>query len=182
MFFDDASKIKDELVKGIRDYGLDRLSVNPGALHDAVVRVIVKRYDKALWLFRQPVRKIEKGRQAFAKRIQTLAQQSLEDGEGMMGDYISMHELSRHVVHMSETLQVATKTMKAILRNVESRDATEENQETKNNVLEGLRMSSRFMSNLKLRADAFEDRLDNEIRLVGNALATANVDVYANSI
>ncbi|RYP38835.1 hypothetical protein DL767_002397 [Monosporascus sp. MG133] len=157
-------EIEDYIVEAFRKYPFERINTHHIAAHDALLRAIIRQYDQALWLFREPVRDIEKGREEFAKRIKTLTNQELDQGRGIMSNYVNMHELSRHAIHMSETLQVAGKTVQGmVLTTGSSIPATYE-------ILNGLQFSAGFLNNLKLRADAFIDRLDNEIRLAYNVV------------
>jgi hypothetical protein len=97
-----------------------------------------------------------------------------------MGRYISMAELSRHAIHMSETLQVASNTMRAVYENsilYPSSDSTESRQRR---AVHGLRFSSEFLANLKLRADAFIGRLDNETQLVSALVCVISSTVFNN--
>ncbi|KAF4450956.1 Mg2+ transporter protein, CorA-like/Zinc transport protein ZntB [Fusarium austroafricanum] len=172
--YDDSSKIKDCIVEGFKDYPTENIKESPFAIYDALLRVITMQYDTALWLFRKPIRDIEKGRKGFADKIPDLMNQKLEDGNGVMATYIRMHELSRHAIHMSETLQVATKTVNSTLRHVDSHVNILPHQSSEAramNTIAGLQFSAGLLANLKLRADAFVDRLENEIRLAYNIVS-----------
>lgn len=88
-------------------------------------------------------------------------------------EYHKMHELSRHAIHMSETVQVASLSVKLALEIIEAQlqihvlslaNVTEENDAR--NVVDGIRFSASFIAALKLRSDAFVDRIENEIKMV----------------
>lgn len=70
--YDDSNDIKfrAKIVEWLTNYPLDNIMQNPLAIHDAVLRAIVVSYDEALWLFRVPVREIEKVGD-FLRRIPT---------------------------------------------------------------------------------------------------------------
>jgi hypothetical protein len=93
-----------------------------------------------------------------------------QQGETALKKYIEMHELARHAIHMSETLEVGSRTVKEFLQSCKSwHESSEDNSPIETitgTITDNLRFSSDFLSNLKKRADAFTDRLDNEIRLV----------------
>lgn len=82
--------------------------------------------------------------------------------------YINMHELSRHVIHMTETLDVGARILKLM------RDGHQECCIGKSPSMTGYNHQTRrefeffeaFLQNLRLRADAFDQRLHNEITLV----------------
>lgn len=78
-----------------------------------------------------------------------------------------MHELQRHITHSSETLKVAFATSKAMLQdqlffNAKSHPTPDNLQNTGRMI----QLYVTFIGNLELRARAFEERLQNEIRLV----------------
>jgi hypothetical protein len=82
-----------------------------------------------------------------------------------------MHEVSRHVIHISETLTVASKTMLAVVAAQEA--FSKENQmrggiitsDSKRNG-QHLQLSANLLANFQVRAQAFVERLENEIQLV----------------
>ncbi|KAH6981644.1 hypothetical protein BKA56DRAFT_672449 [Ilyonectria sp. MPI-CAGE-AT-0026] len=169
--FDDSNIIKDQIVEACKTYCLGNIKQTPFSVYDALLRAVVMQYDKALWLFREPVRKIEKERLQFASSILALRSQQVGPDNPVTKLYIEMHELSRHTIHMSETLQVAAKTVKATLRYVDSHPLPGQSKAGVMNTIAGLQFSAGFLANLKLRADAFVDRLENEIRLAYNIVS-----------
>lgn len=93
------------------------------------------------------------------------------ESEKITKKYTNMHELSRHSIHMSETLQAASKTVEEALRDIETRlmsPGSGLGLATMNtrNIVAGIRFSNVFLNNLKLRSDAFVARLENEIQMV----------------
>lgn len=93
--------------------------------------------------------------------------QDLAEGQGVMGDYIDMHELSRHIIHMSETIQVAAQVATTAPDYIQAyHRPTDQDGIDISNIVSGLRSSAQFLQALKLRSDAFRDRLENEIRFV----------------
>ncbi|KAI9167885.1 Mg2+ transporter protein, CorA-like/Zinc transport protein ZntB [Paramyrothecium foliicola] len=169
--YDDCSKIRDEILDAFKSYPRANIKENAFSVYDALLQAIVMQYDQALWLFRTPVRNIEKNRRRFALSIKGLPEQDLSNGEGVIGSHIAMHELSRHAIHMSETLQVAAKTVKSTLRHFESHLVPNQPGPTAVNIIAGLHYSSSVLANLKLRADAFVSRIDNEIQLAYNIIS-----------
>ena len=93
--------------------------------------------------------------------------------------YENMHELERHIIHATETLKVASMTLEAMIRDHNDftisrvgprRDDPPKILETEENLGRSLHFYSNFFKSLQLRADAFEERLQNEIRLVSFSL------------
>ncbi|KAK2006011.1 hypothetical protein LZ32DRAFT_115989 [Colletotrichum eremochloae] len=116
-------------------------------------------YDAALWGFRSPVRDIEKRRPMHKDKTDQAKGQGKKEEQRRsirLDTYTNMHELSRHLVHSQETLNAAETTFQAILRSKQWDGTT---------AREMLEFCHTFVVNLKLRAGAFVDRLDNEIAL-----------------
>ncbi|KAI1451938.1 hypothetical protein F4805DRAFT_60031 [Annulohypoxylon moriforme] len=155
--FDDSTEIQDEIVKAFENYPIANIKRHHNAAHDALLRAIIWKYDEALWRFRRPIREIEKGRRGFAETVKIMRERAYLSGDGLINTYNTLHELSRHVIHMSETLQAASETTQSIMRQSDLAPAQQE-------IFYGLNFSSGFLVNLKLRADAFTSRLDNEIK------------------
>lgn len=108
-----------------------------------------------------------------------MALQPSAGGENVtnVGDgHQELFELSRHTLHMCETLEVAMRTTSMALLQVESQVHSAEPATASsmrlNNTISGIRFSSSFLENLKNRADVFSRRVENEIKLVSNASLT----------
>ncbi|KAH8803020.1 hypothetical protein F5884DRAFT_494327 [Xylogone sp. PMI_703] len=159
--FDDASGPKmKEIIKKILEMrcGLAPLGHN-SVLLPQVVEEVLHVYDTALWGFRSPVRDIEKRRQEHIGKIK-------KD----FNIYFDMHELSRHLIHSEETLAAAETTLNAILQSDWPLNTS------KNSTIQ---FSLTFIKNLNLRAKAFIERLENEIRLayhINNVRQLVQVD------
>ncbi|CAI6099849.1 unnamed protein product [Clonostachys chloroleuca] len=169
--YDDAADIKTEIVEGLRNYTLGNIRESPYAVFDAMLGVIVWQFDKALWKFRTPIRTIEKTRRRVVKRRMEL-DPTHEDG-GISDDHPEeLAELSRHTLHMTETISVAMKTASmALLRaDTQSRsvDCLTNGAMRLENVVAGIQFSSSFLGSLKERANAFAERVRNEIQTANN--------------
>jgi hypothetical protein len=83
-----------------------------------------------------------------------------------------MHELSRHVIHSCETLAIASDTLEAMLRDHEAhRQKTRDSAYSYSSLQseqtsKTLQFYSSFLTNLKMRAQSFHERLQTEIQLV----------------
>jgi len=83
--------------------------------------------------------------------------------------YSDMHELSRHINHMLETLKVAKNTISAIIADFRGQDDTlamQANPELPKGPDSRVKFWAMFIANLEHRALSFNDRLENEISLV----------------
>lgn len=74
-----------------------------------------------------------------------------------------MHELSRHVIHIAETLRVAARVMEAI---DEDRRLSQLKGASGQESFSPVKAMKYRLSNLEDRAQAFVSRLNNEIQLV----------------
>jgi hypothetical protein len=89
----------------------------------------------------------------------------------MIGRYTDMYEVWRHVIHISETLAVASKTMTAVVAAQEafSKECHMQGLMTPSGSKRNgqhLQLSANLLANFQDRAQAFVKRLDNEIQLV----------------
>ncbi|KAK8007305.1 glycosyltransferase family 28 domain-containing protein [Apiospora arundinis] len=167
--FDDwhQHEIMSKIVDAFNRYPLQHIYESSSAVNDALLRGLTDVYDNALWRFRVPVRDIERRRMEFAEQVEDMLKVSLCNGNGILDRYTNMHELSRHVIHINETLQVAANTTHAMVVHARSLiTATSPLHHTRSdNVVSGLRHSHDFLLNLGLRSKAFTDRINNEIAL-----------------
>ncbi|CAI6096074.1 unnamed protein product [Clonostachys chloroleuca] len=174
--YDGSEEIESEIIRGFKQYPLANIKDNPYAVYDALLRVIIWQYNKALWLFREPIRTIEKASSTRVRDVQrTMALQPSAGGENAtnVGDgHQELFELSRHTLHMCETLEVAMRTTSMALLQVQSQVHSAEPATASpmrlTNTISGIRFSSSFLENLKNRADVFSKRVENEIKLADN--------------
>ncbi|KAF4424796.1 hypothetical protein CFRS1_v014854 [Colletotrichum fructicola] len=157
--FDDASGLRwQQLAEKALEGSCRAGSVTPQpVLLPQLVKSIVHTYDDALWGFRKPVRNIEK-REATQKEESAKLSKKQQESQRFNREetYRNMHELSRHLIHSQETLNAAETTLAAIAKGPQWKDTSQEDL---------FQFCHSFVINLKLRAGAFVDRLDNEIAL-----------------
>jgi hypothetical protein len=58
--FDDCNKIRNQILDSFKGYLCENLKGSPFSIYDALLKAIIMQYDEALWLFRKPIRGIEK--------------------------------------------------------------------------------------------------------------------------
>lgn len=90
-----------------------------------------------------------------------------------MDQYKRMHALARHIIHISETLKVAVRTIHDIIR--DARECAQpccaaNSKKVGGRTVRSLRTHASGLQNLDDRAEAFYKRTKNEITLVSNAL------------
>ena len=82
--------------------------------------------------------------------------------------YVTLHEQSRHILHISETLGAASNNFSKITEDLELwMRYLRPDSRLPTNTARDMKLYSNLVSNLKLRADAFVFRMDNEIKCVG---------------
>jgi hypothetical protein len=111
------------------------------------------------------------------------------DRNKLLKRYEDMHEFSRHIIHFSEVLNVACNTLMRMAEDQErlrrenlgisASSASESDNEKEDDGLEtGLQKSliqitnhiqyhATFLNSLRYRSQSFDERLRNEIKLVG---------------
>jgi hypothetical protein len=78
-----------------------------------------------------------------------------------------MHELSRHIDHILETLRAAITTINAIMADCEGQvDAKRARSEMPGQTDSRVKFWAMFIANLEVRAISFHNRLKNELSLV----------------
>ncbi|KAK5659905.1 hypothetical protein OQA88_13369 [Cercophora sp. LCS_1] len=174
------NKTQTEIKKQFRESTTDWLNC-PLGVYSILASAVVSRFDTALWGFRKPVRTIEKEREPPDTLFDDPKLDPDDKSEPESADerryqytrqrYFKMHDLARHIIHETEILNVAARTLTAILG-------------TQNEVCEGkkdmllcaqshrsVEVAEQQIQNLSLRAGAFEKRLENEIKLAFNLSA-----------
>ena len=180
--YDDSIKVRDEIKQAFVDYPLGNLKESPFAIYDVLLRCVVRLYDNALWLFREPVRDKEKASanllcwtnaDVIQRRLvgseEVFGHSSHETEQNMkarIDRHVSLHELARHAIHMSETIQAATSTVQLAVRNVEIYSSSAGAHAKPINTIIGLQSSANSLETLKLRSDSFVKRIANEIDFV----------------
>ncbi|KAJ5096030.1 hypothetical protein NUU61_005386 [Penicillium alfredii] len=136
----------------------------------SVLTFVMNRFEEDLWTFRDPVRFIEKTRGNGEVGA------SADEGDDAFHDlrkrYAQLHELSRHVIHISETMDASTNAMEAIVRD-HTRWLSSMPSIASEQVIKALLFRENIISNLNFRAKAFVDRMNNEIKCTSNFLAVA---------
>ncbi|KAJ2992509.1 hypothetical protein NUW58_g2150 [Xylaria curta] len=112
--------------------------------------------ETAVWAIRDQVRHVEKD---IHPKIQ-------EDP-----DYRHLHDIARHAVHVSETLDVATQTIQRMLSRHEDVIQLLNYPDPSREIHSQLQFFESFLSSLKCRSVANEKRMSNEIQLAFNTVA-----------
>ncbi|KAH7396121.1 hypothetical protein BKA66DRAFT_454503 [Pyrenochaeta sp. MPI-SDFR-AT-0127] len=172
----------------------------PHRIYLSLLETILQLYNDAIWSFRTPVRRIEKNEdfaQTADQQAHQLLNRHLDGGDDLDGthyedktlkniridrekrvkSYKLMHELLRHIIHASETLSAAIRTMVDMKRTAElcsaaccSVDGEAQAQKSYSTVTRSMNFYASFLENIKARSDAFRIRLENEIKLAFNVV------------
>ena len=90
-------------------------------------------------------------------------------------DYPYLHELARHIIHSTETLNVAIETVDGMIGQHEQfskQRPLDPDLPVSNQTRQHLNFQSKLFKTLKSRSQALGDRLQNEINLVRPCLVT----------
>ncbi|KAH8757175.1 hypothetical protein F5883DRAFT_568283 [Diaporthe sp. PMI_573] len=131
---------------------------DPFWVHTQLASEVARREDAAVWAVRDQVRAMEK--------------EEIPAG-WPRPDYRRLHDIARHAIHVSETLNVAKQTMSRIVAEHDAFMTSE--LATDRNVSQGvqhrLRFAENMMSSLRDRSVSNEKRLLNEIQLAFHMVA-----------
>lgn len=134
---------------------------DPFWVYTLVADELANLHDESVWAIRTHVRDIEKGDKPLGQQ---------------QPDFRRLHDLARHAIHVTETLDVSMQTLSAVLsQHKEMRpEATgKEKEEVRiwKNVRQRLLAHKQVIDNLRCRSQSNQDRLQNEIQLAFNLVA-----------
>ena len=95
-----------------------------------------------------------------------------KDRDSKMDQYKRMHALARHIIHISETLEVAVRTIEDIIRDAKECSqpccgaSAAAGKKVGGRTVRSLRTHASGLQNLDARSEAFYKRIKNEITLV----------------
>lgn len=135
--------------------------VDPFWMYETILEQLVDVQNQAVWDMRTKVRTIEK---------------SMTKDRELDESYPALHELSRHAIHGSETLDLAVNTSARILsRHKAFMEEMEETSKGKKggsrSVHERLLVFEHMLESLRSRASSNKERLLNQIQLAYNTVA-----------
>ncbi|KAF1813278.1 hypothetical protein P152DRAFT_434213 [Eremomyces bilateralis CBS 781.70] len=131
---------------------------DPFALLSPILNETLILYDRSVWRVRDQIRLVE------ADREKELVVEP---------DFSVLHELARHAIHSSETLSVTTlslQTLRTHQRHYRRNSTVVKGTTQIPTVVAEMDFQLQMLENLKLRSDANEARLKNEITLAYNMI------------
>ncbi|CAI7623584.1 unnamed protein product [Penicillium crustosum] len=172
--------LDDEFVLQLRrllhNADLRKWEEEPFLMLEFALSIVVDQCEEDLWSFQKPVRDIEKSRERIFKETSSYTKD--ETFDFLVERYKQLHELSRHVIHISETMDAASNNLGAIVRDhdlwIES--SLHSSAATKR-VSKALLLRENMISNLNFRAKAFVSRMDNEIKCASNFVAVGDSNI-----
>lgn len=160
LVFDPPPSIVDTLPRLLLDNTSDVDARDPFWMYIPLVDEVIRLQHPAVWGIRNLVRTTEESRSS---------------GDRPTPDYRRLHDLARHAIHVSETLELATNTIDAILahhgRVVSLLAAGADLQGTGASVGNRLLFYRDMLRSLSLRSASNRNRLQNEIGLAFNTVA-----------
>ncbi|KAJ5852143.1 uncharacterized protein N7529_011528 [Penicillium soppii] len=158
-----ASPVKERVLKTLMNRDPTWLS-DPFWVHALLVEQVARAQEPSVWAIRDHVRGLET--------------EGKPEGRPQP-DYRRLHDIARHAIHVSETLDVAVQNLEHMVMQHESYMNT--NPENITFVYEDIHLHLRsfqsFIANLRFRSMSNEKRLQNEIQLAFNTVAQHDASV-----
>jgi hypothetical protein len=158
IIFDPIASIKDQIIAKFQAEPRPGEHTDPFWVYPRVLEEVVELQDVAVWETRNLVRKVEKHRS------------SVHD---LSPDYLYLHEIARHSIHINETLKVAIQDLETIQRQQQARALFIESSASRQGrrIRDKLLFYHSMLTGLSHRAESNKARLDNEIDLAFNTVA-----------
>lgn len=136
---------------------------DPFWVYEGILEEVLLLQDQSVWMIRDQVRAIEKSRAVTQPNP----------------NYGHLHELARHAIHVSETLDTAAKTVESILQQHTEYlagvgDAGESQTRASKRLQHRLHFLENMFVSLKYRSASNQSRLQNEIQLSFNIVAQSD--------
>lgn len=121
-----------------------------------LVSEVARLQELAVWAIRDRVRAVEK-KPAINGRPQP--------------DYRHLHDIARHAIHVTETLDVSVQTIQRILARHKELMQVQSNEDQSQEIHSQLQFFESFFASLRHRSVSNEKRMANEIQLAFNIVA-----------
>lgn len=160
LVFDPRPAIKERLPSPLLDSLVASDFSYPYWVHTLFVEEVVRLQDEAVWAIRNLVRNIE------VHRTKSTAPNP---------NYPRLHDIARHAIHVSETLDLANKTVKCMITQHDQFIAERWSSDyswdiTKRKFHERMNFYQHMLSSLESRSTSNKERLVNEIQLAFNTV------------
>lgn len=143
-------------------------------LHTYLLGQILDLYDESVWALRDTVRDIERVSGVEAEQVSRVIEtiQDRSTSQRIDPGFPVLHDIARHAIHVSETLDVAIENMSSMIRQYRSvfEDKSYPLAHEKRafaRTLQCFNFQLQTFKSLKARSDSNQARMQNEITLVG---------------
>lgn len=130
-------------------------SADPFWPYTAICSEVVSLEDASVWAVRNQIRAVET--------------QRIPEGKPEP-DYRRLHDIARHAIHVTETLDVVTETMDGIISQHQTFASVVPNHQIWSGVHQGLLSRRQVIRSLRHRSASNEKRLQNELQLAFNTV------------
>lgn len=146
---------------------------DPFWIYPRLLRVFMDLANASVWETRTLVRdRVEKVREKREERnSREKGQEDTDEPEPLNPDYSLLHDIARHVIHVSETLTVGAVTIQSMLKQHEMHCSGTVKTSTTKNIGYCLSMWHHLMTSNLQRSEANRARLRNEISLAFNQVS-----------
>ncbi|KAH8664804.1 hypothetical protein BGZ61DRAFT_431514 [Ilyonectria robusta] len=166
LLFDAPPALKDKMPTPLLQNPTINHLADPFWVYPLLIEEVISLQDVAVWTTRTHVRNAEK------YRMQT---------DPPTPNYSHLHDLARHIIHVSETLDLAVKTMGSVLQQhasfMNDGSSTLPKKAAYRNVHERLLFFEQIFEGLRCRSSSNKERLQNEIQLAFNVVAEYDADI-----
>lgn len=157
-----------------------------------ILHEVARLQEIAVWKIRDRVRKIEKQAEEDERKKQEEKRKDKEKGiqnkplgERPEAEYRPLHDIARHAIHVTETLDVAVQNVDQIIRQhgvymktLRSQYASQSSQGTPfEDIYSGLSSHQSHIESIRHRSISNQKRLQNEIQLKFNEVAQYDASV-----
>lgn len=151
--FDTPHIVREQIQQSLLSGNSGVSSTSPFFMHAFLLPFIVRNFDHAVWSCRDLVRSLEKERPSIQRPH---------------SDFVQMHEIARHTVHCTEVIATAVIVIDSMVEELEKRWADVPSPSAALEIQRELQFHRSTLRCRKLRSQALEDRLKNEINLVSS--------------
>jgi len=159
--FDPRSKVKERVLSSLRESSDASDSTEPYWMHSLFTEEIVRLQDESVWGIRNLVRQTE------VERTTSKAPNP---------NYLRLHDNARHAIHVSETLELAVRTVESIMEQhedlvIKRTTVGGKSQIEQRKIRNRMKFYHHMLRSLRSRSTSNKERLLNEIQLAFNTVA-----------
>lgn len=162
IIFDPPPALSDQWTSALLQQAPHAELDSPFWIYPVLGNLLVGLQDTSVWTCRDLVRAVEKDRMGLLAERFT---------------YESLHNLSRHIIHVSEVLDVGAQVVEAIQQHRQLFEARQPDRLVPSGIPQELMFIQTMLNSLKKRSDSNMARLQNEISLCFNVVTQRQAHV-----